>query len=68
MSDRRITRDDLESSLKGLQNSVIGEVEQRKQQLLGVIAVGGVVLLVVFFLLGRRSGKRRTTMVEIRRL
>lgn len=68
MSDRRITRDDLESSLKGLQNSVVGEVEQRKQQVLGVLAAGGVVLLVVFFLLGRRSGKRRTTMVEIRRL
>lgn len=68
MSDRRITRDDLESSLKGLQKSVAGEVEQRKQQLAGVLAVGGVVLLVVFFLLGRRSGRRRTTMVEIRRL
>ncbi len=68
MSDRRISRDDLESSLKGLQNSVVGEVEQRKQQLLGLVAAGGVVLLVVFFLLGRRSGKRRTTMVEIRRL
>lgn len=68
MSDRRISRDDLESSLKGLQNSVVGEVEQRKQQLLGLVAAGGVVLLVVFFLLGRRSGKLRTTMVEIRRL
>lgn len=68
MSARRITRDDLESSLKGLQNTVVGEVEQRKQQLAGVLAAGGVVLLIVFFLLGRRSGRRRTTMVEIRRL
>jgi hypothetical protein len=68
MTNRRISRDDLESSLKGLQNSVVGEVEERKQQLLGVLAVGGVVLLIVFFVLGRRSGKRRTTMVEIRRL
>jgi hypothetical protein len=28
----------------------------------------GVALVVVFFLLGRRSGKRRSTVVEIRRV
>jgi hypothetical protein len=32
------------------------------------VAVGGVVLLVIFYLLGRRSGKRKTTFVEIRRV
>jgi len=34
-----------------------------------VVAGGiGVILVIVFFLLGRRSGKRRSTVVEIRRV
>ncbi len=68
MTNRRISRDDLERSLRGVQQSVTGEVEERKQQVLSVLAVGGAVLLVVFFLLGRRSGRKRSTLVEIRRL
>lgn len=68
MSDRRISRDDLERSLRGVQQAVTGEVEERKQQLVTVLAIGGAVLMVVFFLLGRRSGRKRSTLVEIRRL
>jgi hypothetical protein len=68
VTNRRISRDDLERSLRGVQQSVTGEVEERKQQVLSVLAVGGAVLLVVFFLLGRRSGRKRSTLVEIRRL
>jgi len=36
--------------------------------LLAIAGGVGVALVVVFFLLGRRSGKRRSTVVEIRRL
>lgn len=67
MADK-ITRDDLEAKFRGLQDSVVGQVESKKQTMLTAVAVGGVVLLVVFFLLGRRSGRKKTTLVEIRRL
>jgi hypothetical protein len=63
-----ITRDDLEAKFRGLQNDIQGRVEERKTTLLSVVAGAGAVALVIFFLLGRRSGKKRSTLVEIRRL
>lgn len=64
----RISRDDIERKLRGLQGEVADKVEDRKSALTTAAIVGGVVLVVLVFLLGRRSGKRRSTMVEIRRL
>lgn len=64
----RISRDDIEKKLRGLQGEVADKVEDRKSALTTAAIVGGVVLVVLVFLLGRRSGKRRSTMVEIRRL
>ena len=64
----RISRDDIERKLRGLQGEVADKVEDRKSALTTAAIVGGVVLVVLVFVLGRRSGKRRSTMVEIRRL
>ena len=64
----KVTRDDLERRLRALQDSVQGKVEDRKQSLVTTGAGVGVVLLLLFFLLGRRSGRKKTTLVEIRRL
>ncbi len=64
----RIDRDDIERKLRGLQGEVVDKVEDRKSALATAAVVGGVVLVIVVFLLGRRSGRRRSTMVEIRRL
>jgi hypothetical protein len=64
---RRITRDDLEAKFQGLQDDLQGRVESKKRTVLGTAAGVGVVLLLLVFLLGRRSGKKKTTMVEIRR-
>ena len=44
------------------------QVEDRKSMLMSALAVGGVILLITLFLLGRRSGKSKTTLVEIRRV
>jgi hypothetical protein len=65
---QRITREDLESRFRNVQNDLQGKVDDKKQSIMTVVAVGGVVLLVIFYLLGRRSGKRKTTFVEIRRV
>ena len=64
----KVTRDDLERRLRALQDSVQGKVEDRKQSLVTTGAGIGAVLLLLFFLLGRRSGRKKTTLVEIRRL
>lgn len=67
-TQQKITRDDLEARFRGLQEGITAKVESRVQSLLPAFVVGGVVLLVLFFFLGRRSGRKKTTLVEIRRL
>jgi hypothetical protein len=67
MAQQRITRDDLESRFRQLQEDVQGRVNDTKSTFLTIGVVGGVVLLLIFFFLGSRRGKKKTTMVEIRR-
>ena len=64
----RISREDIEAKLRALQGDVQVKVEDRKSTVMVVAGGIGVVLVIVFFLLGRRSGKRRSTVVEIRRV
>ena len=64
----RISREDIEAKLRALKGDVQGKVEDRKSTVMVVAGGIGVVLVIVFFLLGRRSGKRRSTVVEIRRV
>ncbi len=64
----KISPDDLRNKLQSFQDGIQGRVEDRKSTL---VAVGGgvlVVLIIVFFLLGRRSGRKKTTIVEIKRI
>lgn len=65
---KKITPKDLENKLRAFQGDVQSKVDDKKKTLM---AIGGgvlVVALVVFFLLGKRSGKRKTTIVEIKRV
>jgi len=68
MAHHRITRDDLESRFRQLQEDVQGRVDDKKSTLVTVGVVGGVLLLLIFFFLGSRQGKKKTTLVEIRRV
>ena len=68
MAQPRISREDLESKFRDVQTGLKGKIDDKKQTLMTVAVVGGVLLLLVFFLLGKRSGKRKTTLVEIRRV
>lgn len=67
-SKQPITRADLERRFGAFQSNLQGQVEARKASIGTIVGVGATVLLIVVFLLGRRAGKRKTTMVEIRRL
>jgi hypothetical protein len=64
----RITKEDIESQLRSLTTDVKADVMSEKQKVItgGVIAV--VVVLVLVFLIGKRSGRKKTTLVEIRRV
>ena len=58
----------LEDLRQQLQENVQGRVEDKKSTLVTVGVVGGIVLLLIFFVLGSRRGKKKTTIVEIRRV
>jgi uncharacterized protein (TIGR03382 family) len=63
-----IERDDLEAKLRELQGGVNETKESATSTLITVGAVLAVGVLAVAFLLGRRKGRRRTTVVEVRRI
>lgn len=63
-----ISRDDLENKLRALQGEIKGAVDNQRTNLLAVAGVVGLIVVIVFFLLGRRSGKKKSTIVEIRRV
>ena len=64
----RITPDDLRNRFTALQDGVQGRVDEQRTTIAGALAGGAVVLMIVFFLLGKRSGKKKSTVVEIRRV
>jgi hypothetical protein len=68
MTEQRVTRDDIEAKLRAIQSDVTERVESKRSTLLAGAGVAAVVLLVIVYLLGRRTGKRKTTIVEIRRV
>lgn len=62
-----ISRDDLERKLRAFQGDIKGAVDNQRNNLMVAAGVFGLILVIVFFLLGRRSGKKKSTIVEIRR-
>jgi hypothetical protein len=68
MPDRKITKGDIESKLRELQGEVTERADAAKVPAIAV-AVGVVfVTIAAAYLLGRRKGRRRQTVLEIRRL
>jgi hypothetical protein len=65
---QRISRDDIETKLREIDSGFRQQVVDKKKTILTGIAVGSAVILLVMFLLGKRSGKKKTTIVEIRRV
>jgi hypothetical protein len=65
---RRLSRADLEAKFREVQTEMAAGAENAKGK---AMAIGGgllLVLVVLAFLAGRRGGKKKSTIVEIRRL
>jgi ABC-type tungstate transport system substrate-binding protein len=60
-----ITRADLESKFRELEGDVTEQVESARST---AITVGVIVAVLLAFLLGSRKGRKRSTVVEIRRV
>jgi hypothetical protein len=59
---------DIESKLREIDDSVRGKVADRRQTIITGAIVSGLLILLIAYFFGRRSGKKKTTLVEIRRL
>ena len=66
--DGPITRDDLEAKLREVYSGASEQVASTKNTAITIAGVIGIVLLLITFLLGVRGGKKKTTIVEIRRV
>lgn len=68
MTEQKITRDDLEAKLRELKDDVDETAESAKSYV--AAAAAGVVVLVflVAFTAGKKRGRRKSTVVEIRRI
>lgn len=64
----KVTPDDLRANFQALQDGMKGRVDDQKSTIATVAGFGGVLLMLIVFLLGRKSGKKKTTLVEIRRV
>jgi uncharacterized membrane protein YvbJ len=68
MANTKITRDDLEAGIRKLQGDAKDRVADKKKTLVTIGGAVAVVFVLVVFMLGKRSGKKKTTLVEIRRV
>ena len=64
----QVSRDDIEAKLREIRGEVDSVGEETRNYALVVGAVLVVAVVGVAFVLGRRKAKRRTTVVEIRRV
>lgn len=68
MNDTKISPADIEAKLRDVQGQIETVADDSKKK----AAVGGsvvaVIILMLIYILGQRSGKRKSTVLEIRRL
>jgi len=67
-STAKITRADLEAKLRAVSGEAGETVEAAKPQLFGGAAAGLLLVVIVAYLFGRRRGRKRSAIVEIRRV
>ena len=67
-TSEKITPADLETKMRELQGEVEETTETAKSYVLAGVAVAAVVVFVVAFTMGKRRGRRKSTVVEIRRI
>jgi hypothetical protein len=63
-----ITRSDIEAKLREIKGEVDSTTDAAKPIGLAVGAVAAVAVIGLVFLYGRRRGKKKTTIVEVRRV
>ncbi len=66
-NSQRITRDDIESRFREIQGEVVAAEDEARSSMAAIVVVAGVAIVVIAFALGSRRGRKRRTVVEVRR-
>jgi hypothetical protein len=64
----RISRDDLEDKFRQLEGGAREQAESARSTVITAGAIAALLLLLLAYLLGTRKGRKRSTVVEIRRV
>ena len=64
---QRITREDIKTKLEEIQGDATQTVHNARSQLIAVGVAVGAVVITAAFLLGRRGGRRKSTIIELKR-
>ncbi|GEM_PF-107272 len=64
----RITRGDIEAKLRQVTGQLERSAQAAKPKIMPAVAVAAAGVVALAYLLGRRRGRRRSTVVEIRRV
>jgi peptide deformylase len=67
-TSRPITRDDIEAKLREIQGTTEAGADAARGAGVAAAVVGVLLALLVAYLIGRRKGRKRRTVVEIRRV
>lgn len=67
-SATKVGRDDIEQSLRRLQRELAGDVAAVRPQLVTLSRVAAAGLVIAAYVVGRRVGRRKSAVVEIRRI
>ena len=67
-ADEKITRDQIEAKFRDMTGGVTEEVEGVRSQALAIGLAVVVVSVTLVYLAGRRRGRRKSTIVEVRRI
>lgn len=65
---RRVTLSDVEDKLRSLRGSTESVVSDAAPPLIGALVAAGAAAVAAVYLLGRRRGRRRASVLEIRRV
>lgn len=65
---KTVTRDDIEAKLRSIRGEVDSAGENLKQYAVAAGAVAAVVVIALAFHFGKRKGRKKTTVVEVRRV
>lgn len=63
-----ISKEDLESKFRTIKHDVDQVANDKKSQIVPAVSVAAIVIMLIAYLLGQRTGKKKSAVVQIRRI